>query len=71
MARANTHSTTTPLSSHFRDPFVRSAFERAERDLPGDQAALVEEDHPRSLDGGAAERLCGSTLRRLPVLVDA
>jgi hypothetical protein len=36
----------------FRDPFVRAAFEAAEDD--GLAPALVEADHPRTLDGGAA-----------------
>jgi hypothetical protein len=41
------------ISLMIRDPFVASAFRRAEDD--GLAPALVEPDHPRSLDGGAAE----------------
>ena len=48
-----------------------SAFERAERDLGDDYAALVEDDHPRTLDGGAAELLAGTGARRVPALVEA
>jgi hypothetical protein len=33
MSQAGYSSTTTHLSSLIRDPFVRAAFERAERDL--------------------------------------
>jgi hypothetical protein len=43
------------ISLMIRDPFVRSAFERAERD--GLAPDLVEVDRPRILDGGAAERV--------------
>jgi hypothetical protein len=49
MARADTHLTTN-LSALIRDPFVRAAFEAAERDGRAPLAALV--DTP-SLDGGA------------------
>lgn len=50
MARAKTdHST---LSSLFRDPFLRMAFEAAERDGLAPVAVLV--DTPPSLDGGVA-----------------
>ena len=57
------------LSELFADPMVRSAFARAERDLGDDYSALVEQDHPRTLDGGAAELLTGSGVRRVPALV--
>ena len=60
----------TTLSQHFTDPLVRSAFARAERDLGDDYPALAEVDHPRRLDGGAAERLCRSVCRT-PALVEA
>jgi hypothetical protein len=59
------------LSRLIGDPFVRSAFERAERDLGDDHAAMAEVDHPRCLDGGAAERLCRSTVRHSGALVEA
>jgi hypothetical protein len=71
MAQANSKPTTTRLSALIKDPFVRSAFARAERDLGDDHAAMAEEDHPRRLDGGAAERLCQSTVRRSRALVEA
>ena len=51
MARADTHHT-TKLSSLIRDPFVRAAFEAAERDGLAPLAVLV--DMPPSLDGGQA-----------------
>lgn len=50
MARADAHRTT--LSSLIVDPFVRAAFEAAERDGLAPVAVLV--DNPPSLDGGAA-----------------
>jgi hypothetical protein len=50
MARANIHHTT--LSSLIRDPFVRAAFEAAERDGLTPLGVLI--DTPPSLDGGAA-----------------
>ena len=43
------------ISLMIGDPFVVAAFRRAEDD--GLAPALVEIDHPRSLDGGAAELL--------------
>jgi hypothetical protein len=43
-----------PLSSLIRDPFVRRAFERAERDFG--QACGVPVDRPRGLTGGAQAR---------------
>ena len=62
---------TTPLSSLFADPALRTAFWRAEQDdLGDDYAALVAVDNPRTLDGGAAERLCQS-VRRTLALVEA
>jgi hypothetical protein len=50
MARANTHHTTNLLSL-IRDPFVRAAFQAAERDGLAPLPMLV--DMPPSLDGGA------------------
>lgn len=41
------------LSSLIRDPVVRAAFERAERDCG--QTFAIPNDRPRMLDGGAAE----------------
>lgn len=56
------------LSDLFNDPFLRDAFLRAEGDHPGeDDAVAVATDHPRKLDGGAAERLCTATGRRVRV----
>ena len=55
MARATNKSTTKPLSSLFRDPFVAAAFRRAEDD--GLTGELVEAGQPRQRDGGAAERV--------------
>jgi hypothetical protein len=43
------------LSHLMRDPFVRDAFERAEHDGGDSEGAFVSEDHPKTLDGGAAE----------------
>lgn len=63
MARADSHNTTnlslpgtacSRLSTLIADPFVREAFEAAERDS-GDDFAMAEFDHLRTLDGGAAE----------------
>jgi hypothetical protein len=71
MAKANHDPSTTRLSELFTDPMVRSAFARAERDLGDDYLALAEQDHPRTLDGGAAELLTGSGARRLRALVEA
>jgi len=53
----------------FRDPFLRAAFQAAEDD--GLAPALVETDHPRTLDGGAAERMTETTGRRVLALVEA
>jgi len=52
-----------------RDPFVRDAFERAERDTGDDFGELVEIDHPKHLDGGAAE-VIGDTGRHILALVE-
>jgi hypothetical protein len=68
MAQAK-HDSTTKLSSMFRDPFLRAAFEAAEDD--GLAPALVETDHPRTLDGGAAERMTETTGHRVLALVEA
>jgi hypothetical protein len=51
MARADSIHT-TKLSRLFRDPYLRAAFEAAEDD--GLAPAFVEQDHPLTLDGGAA-----------------
>jgi hypothetical protein len=67
MARANPNPT-TKLSTLFTDPFLKDAFRRAEDDGPDE--AFAECDHPRSLDGGAAEQLCQSATGRR-VLVEA
>ena len=69
MAQA-TKQNTTRISQLFTDPDVRAAFWRAEQEAGDDFAAMVEVDHPRTLDGGAAERLCGSPVRRAPALVE-
>jgi hypothetical protein len=53
----------------FRDPFLVAAFGAAEDD--GLAPALVETDHPRTLDGGAAERMTETTGRRILALVEA
>ena len=60
MAQADSNHT-TKLSGLCGDPMLRDAFLRAERDLGDDYDALVAVDHPRTLDGGAAERLTNST----------
>jgi hypothetical protein len=54
MRQANRDST-TPLSSLIRDPVVRAAFQRAERDL-GRAFAIPAQPRP-VLAGGAAEAL--------------
>jgi hypothetical protein len=43
------------LSLMIRDPFVAAAFKSSEDD--GLAPALAEIDHPRTLDGGVAERV--------------
>jgi hypothetical protein len=53
MARATSQN--TRLSTLFVDPFLRAAFKAAEDD--GLAPALVETDHPRTLDGGAVVSL--------------
>ena len=52
----------SPLSSLFRDPFLRDAFKRAERD--GGDTAAVAIVRPRTRDGGAVERPAKSSDRR-------
>ena len=69
MAQAKHHSITKPLSSLFVDPYLRSRFKAAEDD--GLAPALVETDHPRTLDGGAAERMTETTGHRCLALVEA
>lgn len=54
MARANSHHTTN-LSTLFVDPFLRLAFEAAERDGLAPLAVLI--DTPPALDGGEAVAL--------------
>ncbi|MCW2201346.1 hypothetical protein M2227_003436 [Bradyrhizobium elkanii] len=54
MAQATKQSTTKPLSSLFRDPVLRAAFEAAELDGLAPAAVIV--DRPRDLDGGAVVR---------------
>ena len=66
---ANSHTTTKPLSAMFRDPYLRAAFQAAEDD--GLAPAFVESDHPRTLDGGAAERMTETTGHRVLALVEA
>ena len=58
MSRADAHRTTN-VSALIRDPFVRAAFEAAERDGLAPLAVLI--DTPPSLDGG---RLWRSTTAR-------
>jgi hypothetical protein len=55
MAQADSKPTTSRLSSLFRDPLVRSAFERAERDN-GNAFAVIPQN-PVILAGGAAETM--------------
>jgi hypothetical protein len=57
------------LSHLMRDPFVRDAFERAEHDGGDDEGAFVADDHPKTLDGGAAE-VIGDTGRHIRALVE-
>jgi hypothetical protein len=54
MSKADRIST-TKLSDLIRDPIVREAFRRAERDFG--QAFAVPTDRPQVLNGGAAERV--------------
>jgi hypothetical protein len=53
MAMANQHST-TPLSNLIRDPMVRDAFRRAERDS-GAAYAVPAPKPPKLTDGAAAK----------------
>ncbi|MGY3445619.1 hypothetical protein [Bradyrhizobium sp. USDA 4473] len=53
MAQAVRQSTTKPLSSLFRDPYVAAAFKAAEDD--GLSPAQVNVDPPRSPASGGAE----------------
>jgi hypothetical protein len=57
------------LSHLMRDPFVRDAFERAEHDGGDDEGAFVADDHPKTLDGGAAE-VIGDTGRHIRAMVE-
>jgi hypothetical protein len=58
------------VSHLMQDPFVRDAFERAEREDTGDDFdELIEVDHPKTLDGGAAE-VIGDTGRRILSMVE-
>jgi hypothetical protein len=57
------------LSHLMRDPFVRDAFERAEQNGGDDEGAFVSKDHPKTLDGGAAE-VIGATDRRILAMVE-
>lgn len=54
MAQAKHQSTTQPLSTLIADPYVRAAFDAAERD--GLAPVLVEIDRSPVLEGGAAVR---------------
>ena len=51
MSQASSHNT-TKLSTLFVDPFLRAAFEAAERDGLAPLSVLI--DTPPSLDGGEA-----------------
>lgn len=73
MPKADSYDTTNPsrfltavarvhLSHLFRDPYVAAAFRAAEDD--GLDPDMAETDHPKTLDGGAAE-LIGDTGRRV------
>ena len=68
MTRADSNHT-TKLSAMFRDPYLRARFKAAEDD--GLAGELVETDHPRTLDGGAAERMTETTGHRVLALVEA
>jgi hypothetical protein len=52
-----TPSAPSPLSSLICDPFVRAAFQRAEQKRDDGHALSITNDRPRTLNGGAAERL--------------
>lgn len=51
----------------FRDPFLKAAFQAAEDD--GTASAFAETDHPRTIDGGAAERMTETAGRRVLALI--
>jgi hypothetical protein len=68
MARANRNSIIKPLSAMFADPFLRAAFKAAEDD--GLAPFMAEADHPKHLNGGAAE-VIGATGRQVRCLVEA
>jgi hypothetical protein len=55
MTKANRDHNTLrwPLSALIKDPIVRAAFQRAERDYG--QSFAIPDDPPNELDGGAAE----------------
>jgi hypothetical protein len=55
------------ISLLIRDPFVAAAFRAAEDD--GLVPDLVESDHPKTLDGGAAE-VIGDTGRQILAMVE-
>jgi hypothetical protein len=55
------------VSQMIRNPFVAAAFRAAEDD--GLAPDLVETDHPKRLDGGAAE-VIGDTGRHIRALVE-
>jgi hypothetical protein len=55
------HDSTTKLSSMIRDPFVRSAFERAEQG-GDDFDSFAHVGRPPNLDGGSAAALVGRSL---------
>jgi hypothetical protein len=55
------------LSHLFQDPFLRAAFKAAEDD--GLAPDLVDIDHPKALDGGAAE-IAPDTGRRVAACRD-
>ena len=44
------------ISTLFTDPYLRAAFERAERDIPGDFALVSSPTNP-TLTDGAVERV--------------
>jgi hypothetical protein len=74
MAKADIENSTKPtaflnvvarihLSHLFQDPFLRAAFRAAEDD--GLAPAIVEIDNPKTLDGGAVERVTVTDRRAL------
>jgi hypothetical protein len=56
------------ISLMIRDPFIAAVFKSAEND--GLAPAMVEIDHPNTLDGGAAE-VSPDSGRRVRTLVEA